>query len=390
MNTRPIIRLTTIVFGLALLFASLENSALETIQQQAEQPLSDSAEQTASRIGESISTVEWLGPLAPIALSPFFGITCLSGLSMFSEGMPWQGNAFIGENTVLQNPIVFWVFLGLTLATSLPRLTKISKPLAQALDQLETYSGIITLFALRIIAATAVSASEPQQVVYVAGIFSMTVDTLMIIAMVINIIVINTIKFFFEVMVWLTPFPFVDAILEVANKLCCAALMAIYAFSPLLATIINLIIFTLCAVAFRWVYRRVVYARRILTDPLISLLYSGYGKLPKRLMVFPKAPFGPFQAKSKLHLTRNEDGGWKLERMRWLFPPIVMEIPQDQAAPELISGLLVNRIHFRSLENSPLVFSRRHNQFLDELATEFKFKVPATDIEQARPQLEFE
>jgi len=40
-------------------------------------------------------------------------------------------------------------------------------------------------------------------------------------------------------MVWLTPIPLVDAIFGVCNKTLSAALMAVYAFSPLLATGIN-------------------------------------------------------------------------------------------------------------------------------------------------------
>jgi len=107
-------------------------------------PLSE-ADQSSMR---AISASEWLGPLAPIAISPFFGITCLAGLSQFgSDYLPL--NSFISNNAVLQNPYVLWLFAGLTLLTSLPRLTKVSKPFAQAMDMLETYGAIITIVILR-------------------------------------------------------------------------------------------------------------------------------------------------------------------------------------------------------------------------------------------------
>lgn len=42
----------------------------------------------------TLSIAEWLGPMAPVALSPFFGITCLSGLSLFGGG--WISRVSIG------------------------------------------------------------------------------------------------------------------------------------------------------------------------------------------------------------------------------------------------------------------------------------------------------
>ena len=80
---------------------------------------------------------DWLGPLAPIAISPFFGITILAGVSQF--GGNWElPNSFISDNPVLQNPYLFWTFLCLTILTSVPRFTKVSKPFAQAIDPNET------------------------------------------------------------------------------------------------------------------------------------------------------------------------------------------------------------------------------------------------------------
>ena len=97
-----------------------------------------------ARVVQSITTSEWLGPLAPIAISPFFGITCLAGMSQFGgDYLPL--NSFVSDNAALKSPVVFWIFLVLTVMTSVPRLTKVSKPVAQGLDQIETYAGIITI-----------------------------------------------------------------------------------------------------------------------------------------------------------------------------------------------------------------------------------------------------
>ena len=131
------------------------------------------------------------------------------------------------------NPAVFWVFLCLTIMTSLPRLTKVSKPAAQAIDQLEAYAGIITIVLIRLMTSSMgdsgsmVAAGADSAMVVQMGIFSMGADVLLSLAAIVNIFVINTVKFFFEVMVWLIPFPMVDAALELTNKSLCAGLMAI-------------------------------------------------------------------------------------------------------------------------------------------------------------------
>ena len=115
--------------------------------------------------------------------------------------------------------------------------------MAQAIDQLETYAAIITILIIRWYAGSIESPPEMAmaevQVMHM-GFFSFTSDALLSIAAIINILVINSVKFFCEVMVWLTPFPFVDALLEAGNKALCAGLIAIYAYSPMIATVLEL------------------------------------------------------------------------------------------------------------------------------------------------------
>lgn len=334
-------------------------------------PLTGSDMRKANGLAGSIRASEWLGPLAPIAISPFFGVTLLAGLAQF--GADWMPvNEFLSNNAVLKNPAVFWVFLILTLLTSIPRFTKVSKPAAQAIDQLEAYAGIITIILLRVMMMPEDAPMAEGPVAMQAGLFSMTADTLMCVAAIINIVVINTVKFFFEVTVWLMPFPFVDAMLEVANKSACLALMAVYAHSPFIATILNLIIFSACLIAFRWIHRRTVYLRTMLLDPVLSLAWPGYG-IPKkqRITVFNKEPLGPFTAKSKLLLVQQETG-WKLVEQRLLFPGKSMEIDPSSKLT-IHRGVLGNKFRFATPDNregdeNELVFSRRYSGNLDELA----------------------
>ena len=177
----------------------------EALQRQLEGPLDSEKISSANQWVSSLGLAEWLGPLAPVALSPFFGVTCLSGLSLW--GPDWvTNNAMIGTSSVLRSQLLFFIFLVLTLLTSAPRFTKVSKPLAQAVDRLEAYSVIVILLTVKFAAASQASGDETVAMVQL-GVVSFTLDTLLAIAMIINILVINSVKFFFEFMVWLTPGP---------------------------------------------------------------------------------------------------------------------------------------------------------------------------------------
>ena len=312
----------------------------------------------------TLGLADWLGPLAPVALSPFFGVTCLSGLAIW--GPEWvTDNALLGDSGPLQNPVLFLILLLLTLLTSLPRLTKVSKPFAQAVDRIETYAVIIILLAIKI--SVSMEADNGAQVAMVQlGIFSFTLDTLLAIAMVINILVINSVKFFFEFLVWLTPIPLLDAVFEVGNKSVCAALMTVYALSPTLATIINLAILLVAAIMLRWVSRRTRFYRSMILDPLLSRCWPGFGRFQRNeLIVFPVDDFGPYPAKSRLLLTTGDTEGcrWNFREANWWMPASKHSI-ESSDTPRVFLGWIMNTIEIDQVDAEPAIFrfSKRYDQ----------------------------
>ncbi len=209
-----------------------------------------------------IPWAEVLGPLAPVALSPFFGLACLSGLSLLVSRGLLPENAFLRDNPVLANPWVFAALLGLALLTSLPRLTKISKPLAQACDFVESYAGLVAVLVVQWVAKQTAAEAPPE--VVLAGVGAVTHAALLSTVSVLNFVVIQTVRFVFEFLIWLSPIPLVDALFEALNKLVCAGLLALYAFSPWAAFFLNMLMFLICLCLFRWARRKLVGARAIL------------------------------------------------------------------------------------------------------------------------------
>ena len=277
-----------------------------------------------------------------------------------------------GEDGPLANPTIFWTFLILTVLTSLPRLTKVSKPFAQAVDHVEAWAGIATLLILKVIMMTDGGDAPMEEVaVYHAGIFSFTADMLLMIAMVVNMVVVHAVSYFFEFLIWITPVPFIDACFEGINKALCAGLMALYGYSPTIATAVNLVILAASLFVFRWIQRRVTFCRTIALDPLLSTIMPSRAK-PKepKLTVFPTAAFGPFPARAKCELAPGESG-WTLISKRWFRPALKMDLPFDKCDPVMVSGIVANTLDFNAEGTKPCSFSKRYAD-LTELATQLR------------------
>ncbi|MEZ6090059.1 MAG: hypothetical protein R3C05_18935 [Pirellulaceae bacterium] len=337
---------------------------------------------------QRLAPADWLGPLAPVALSPFFGITCLSGLALWSpEWMP--GNGLLNSATPLKNPALFWSFAALTIITSLPRLSKVSKPIAAAVDKIEAYAGIITLIAIRYMTMPSeVIVDSPE--IAEAGIVSSSIGALLYVAMVINVLVINSVKFFFEFLIWLTPVPFLDACFEVANKTVCGLLMAVYSFSPTLATLLNLAMFAVCLLLLRWISRRVRFYRHMMFDSLWPMFQRTYAQ-PRRaeLVVFPKHDWSGFQDKACLTICREQDG-WSVRQTRWLRTPLIAQIPANSTL-RIRQGWLTNTLEISGDQPVVLIFSRRYHSRLEEVAHLLgaEFELISRPVDRTESKAEF-
>jgi hypothetical protein len=209
------------------------------------------------------------------------------------------------------------------------------------------------------------------------------VDALMMFTAAINILVINAVKFFFEVLIWLTPVPLLDAVFEFSNKAICAALMLVYGFSPVTAMAINVILFVLALLIFGWVHRREIFFRTILFDAVRASLHQ---RAPaSMLVVFPVTAVGPIKARSRCLLCHGPDG-WTLTWERWFRKPVSVVIPRH-SSPTIQQGLVTNQItmHAPSVQ---LTFSRLYNHALAELASQMNATLAENHSVQSYPREE--
>ena len=352
---------------------SASGASLVPRQREDASAISEAEIVAAQQFGQSLSIAEWLGPMAPVALSPFFGVACLSGLSLFGGSWVASGNPLIGPDSPLHDTRVFGVFLVLTLLTSIPRLTKVSKPFAQAADQLESWSGVITMLVLRYMISSESAVTEEPVALVQLGLFSFSADLALMLAAAVNIFVISAVRFFCEVLIWLTPVPMLDAVFELCNKMVCATLMALYASSPVLALTLNAGIFLAALLVFGWVHRREIFFRTMLFDFLRASWGSPRPGDASSLIVFPVRAVGAIKARARCEL-RPTDGGWMLTYHRWFGRTLNIAVI-GRSQPIVRAGLFSNTIVF-SDPVVELTFSRLYAASMPDMAAKFRLSLP--------------
>lgn len=266
----------------------------------------------ARRISEFVAAQDWLGPISAVALSPFFGLACLSGIATY--GPDWIRNSpLVSAAGPFNSPIFFWIMTALTLMTSLPRWTKFSKPIAMAFETVEAYSAILILIALRFAANAAdtsgsatVAATAPP--LYEAGILSLPLEILLSIALAINLIVVNTVKLVFDLLVWLMPVPAIDVLLEAIGKAVAACLIGLYAFSPTLATVLNLGILFVCSLFFFAAKRFLVYCREIYLRPILDKVLGRSPTSTEAHCVFLSRKWNGYPLRTRARLIASANG----------------------------------------------------------------------------------
>jgi hypothetical protein len=342
---------------------------------------------------DAIPVTELLGPLAPVALSPFFGLACLSGTTLLVNRGVLPDNPFLQGNSALNHPVVFAAFLVLALATSVPRLSKVSKPLAQLLDLAETYAGIVAVLVIQW--AAHLDSGSPDTSVVSAGFLATGVEGLLMAASVANILVIQTVRFFFEMLILLSPIPLIDALFEVANKALCAGLVAVYALSPAAAFAMNLVVFLVCLAMFGWAHRRTGYLKAVALQPLWNWIrrmrqvdFSGASLPPPQRRQFPRAwfavqvfPSRPYQGLKPYAACWLVHDGDQLRVVRgsrwgraWSQP-----IPESAGQGRVETGLIANAFTWPGGGRGwpRWLFSRSYNPVLPAIAE-------ALDLEFAR------
>jgi hypothetical protein len=287
----------------------------------------------------------------------------------------------------------------------------VTKVFAQTADFLETHAGIISYLVILVVAAqhhllpdavnavtagTAGTAPSAPAPVISAGVVDVSLEVLLLVACAINIFVINSVRFFCELIVLVSPIPTVDALFEAANKTVTGLLALLYVFSPLLAALVSLTLFLVCLVVYAYVHHSVQYYRAMLTMPFVIKILEkiapgkdwlsqkhaadkarddlGLDTVKNALWVYPDRRLGeiPKRAKCLFMATGN---GSILVRFRLLRSTLSERCSCDQRHLAVRPGTLAGNFEVHDEQGNlqtRLNFSRCYNTRIDDLARDFQ------------------
>lgn len=359
------IRFATVCIALLIICQPLySQQELANQQESTSKGVADAAE-----FARQISATEWLGPMSAIALSPFFGLACLSGLANFGPEWATQNSPLLGDIGPMKNQTLFWVMLVLTIITSAPRFTKLSKPIVLLAETLEAYSAIIILAVMKFSSLVGMPQTgdlsthlvAPQ--IMHAGFGELTTDLVFTLAAATNIVVINTIKLGCEFVVWLIPIPFVDSIFEATNKVACASLAVLYAYSPTLSALLNLTLFVACALIFIQVSRYLRYFKYLFLYPGIRATLGRSESENQTVSGFLNTRWKQLPSKTELRLTRLSG-----DRLEVVYPTWLTAYPKGIAAIKKVEpGLLLEKLTIL-LDGEPIILDVRKGAFTSQAA----------------------
>ena len=180
-------------------------------------PLLALASETGEQINASIHSNEYIlayiAQLAPMAVNPYLTVFLTS---LFSN-LGWE-NALVTTNPYLGNYWVLGITGTLVLLTSLPKILgdKLAGPLAMTINYLDSKAAVlINLLILVVPVLFDQSPALEETAVQTMGIDLDIRTVILIFVSVYYLIVVMTVRFFLETMIFLSPFPLVDSAFEI-------------------------------------------------------------------------------------------------------------------------------------------------------------------------------
>jgi len=176
-----------------------------------------------------------LAHLLPMGINPYATVFFTSVLSKMGIH-----NDFVATNPFFDNWTILIIFGSLFLFTTLVgtvfKTNKATAVIGLADNYLSNHAAV--LINIIVMLAPVLFLSENQSTVQEAGVISFSFKTILIlIVSVYFLIVITTFRFFIDILIFLTPIPFIDSILEITKLVLTIVFIGFSIFFPALSVV---------------------------------------------------------------------------------------------------------------------------------------------------------
>ena len=318
---------------------------------------------------------EQFAQLAPMGINPYLTVFLTSVCSKVGFH-----NDYVAINPFFDSWIVLSIFGLLFLFTaSVGTLFKTNKATA-TIGLVDTYlsnKAALIVNAIIILAPTFVS-NEPShsEIVYQAGFLSISFKTFLILGISLYfLIIVMAFKFFLDILIFLSPIPFIDAVLEIAKILVAALFIFISIISPVTSVIIALMMFFVSLFFYKRSIKLINKTKYLMVYPVLNLFRSKETKLTDgknlSILILTNTKIGKLK-KGIIVRLQETDNRIILIKKRFLLSDIIQEIK--------LSNFHFNQNHLDIImsnedESKSLVLNRTYHKYLDELSEKYHIKI---------------
>jgi hypothetical protein len=321
-----------------------------------------------SALDQNRSLVEQFAQLAPMGINPYVTVFLTSICSKLGFA-----NDFVGTNPFFNNwfvVILFGILFSFTaLVGTIFKTNKATAPIGLVDDYLSNHAAVI-INAFVMLAPTIFSESPMlNEVIFQAGFLSVTFQTVMILGVsTYFLIIVMTVRFFTDILIFLSPVPLIDSILEIIKIVLTAGFVFISIISPLTSVVISGLMFVTALLFYRRSKRLVNKTKYLVVHPIFNFFRTTETTLANghslSIPVYVNNTSQKIKAGTVAKLKKRSDKFFLINK-RLLRLNIEEEIALENYY--LTQTHLSTRISTES-ENQSFLLNRSYHKHIDELA----------------------
>ncbi len=250
----------------------------------AQEPIAPVQRHAITVIGAGHLLQQVFGPMPAVAGTPFLGLAVLSGAALLSDTdlvrnsdsrfvRGFHDNALLVEARRYATLPLFIALLALALLTYMANSGKLRGSVGKLLRAAEDSSVLVTYGLLALVTFFGAAHPAPPPHVVQMGFWSVSADVVLAVGFALALGVMMTVRFAFDVLIWLTPVPFVDFLFETIKKLLSLSFLGLYFLSPVAASSVGLLVLLPALFLYGWALRIFSFAFRIVLRPVLVSLF---------------------------------------------------------------------------------------------------------------------
>lgn len=323
--------------------------------------------------------ISQLAQLLPMGMNPYATVFVTSILSKMG-----MHNDFVATNPFFDSWIIVCLFGFLFLFTSLVgtvfKTNKATAAIGLADNYLSSHAAIIiniiVIISPILFTDIPVEAETPQE----AGFISIGLKTLLILIVSIYfLVVVTTVRFFIDILIFLSPVPFIDSILEIVKIGITVLFVLISIFYPTFSVILSVLVFLLSLSMYRKAVQLVNKTKYLFVYPLLNL-FKNKEKLLKHnnhssVTVYLKTKTEKFKKGAIVRLVKKENATY-LVKDRFLFSNIEESINTTNYT--LVKKHLNSTISNND-KSSILLLNRSYHKYIHDIKVIFDISIASEE-----------